>query len=121
MGPPNPPADMRAIWVLDRQTGQRVNVTGLLGPLYLDNTINFDLSPDGSLIAFSWRIADTNHPLFGRLLLYTSQLRGTQRVAPPTPVPALSFVFLILLGIGVLLFVHRAAEATHTHPLIIIG
>lgn len=108
MGPANPPADMRAIWVLDRQTGQRVNVTATLGPLYLDNTINFDLSPDGSMIAFSWRIADTNHPLFGRLLLYTAQLRGAQPAAPPTPVPALSFVFLSLLGIGVLLLGRQA-------------
>lgn len=42
-GPPNPTADQRAIWVLDRQTGQRVNVTTPLGPLLRDSDISLDL------------------------------------------------------------------------------
>lgn len=98
-GPPNPPADLRAIWVLDRQTGQRVNVTAPLGPLYLDNNISMDLSPDGSMIAFTWRSGDPSSSIFARTLIYTAQLRGTLPSAPPAPVPVGLGSWLIALTV----------------------
>jgi Tol biopolymer transport system component len=92
-GPANPSADMRAIWVLDRQTGQKVNVTTPLGPLHEDGAVNLDLSPDGSVIAFTWRIADPASPIFARPLLYAVELLGSpvpQRPAAPVPTGLLS-------------------------------
>lgn len=87
-GPPEPTADQRAIWVLDRNTGQRVNVTASLGPLYRDSAISMDLSADGSVIAFTWRSSDINQPLlFDRPLVYTAQLRTETPYEAPLPVP----------------------------------
>lgn len=102
-GPPDPPADMRAIWVLDRHTGQRVNVTAPLGPLHQDNAVFMDLAPDSRAVAFNWRIADPAHPLFARDMLYTVQLRGSPPAAPPVPVPVVSAWLLGLLAAAVLL------------------
>jgi Tol biopolymer transport system component len=112
LGPPDPPADMRAIWVLDRQTGERVNVAAPLGPLHNDPSISMALSPDGSAVAFSWRITDPASPLFDRLLLYTVDLRGTQPPAPqPVPVPMLSLWMLAVLGGASMLLARRRIHA----------
>lgn len=104
-GPVNPPADMRAIWVLDRDTGQRANITVPLGPLYQDNAVYLDLAPDGSAVAFTWRVADPSSPFFGRNLLYTVQLHGSRLAGPPVPVThsspwvwALLASMLLLIG-----------------------
>ncbi len=108
-GPANPSTDMRAIWVLDRQTGQRVNVAQPLGPLFNDNNITLDLSADGSVIAFSWRVANPSSPVFGRLLLYTVELNGPQPPAVVIPVPwmtsrgiALLVALMLLLSVVML-------------------
>lgn len=113
-GPPDPPADMRAIWVLDRDTGQRVNVTASLGPLYQESDINLDLAPDGSAIAFTWRVGDPTSPVFGPPLVYTVELRGTPSPPPPsaTPVPATSAWLVLVLAGGVLLL----AAGRHRRP-----
>lgn len=115
LGPPNPPPDMRAIWVLDRETGQRVNVTAPLGPLYEDSAISLDLSQDGSNIAFSWRIADPASSVFARPLLYTVGLRGTQPPPPATPVPTLNPFSMILLA-GLALSMGYLAVAKPRRP-----
>ena len=88
-GPPNPPPSLRALWVLDRQTGQRVNVAESLGPLDGDTGISLDLSGDGSMIAFTWRIADPNHPQYRLDMGYTVDLRGPQPYVAPQAVPTL--------------------------------
>ena len=101
-GPPNPPPSLRALWVLDRQTGQRVNVAETLGPLYGDTGISLDLSGDGSMIAFIWRNADPTHPQYRLDLVYTVDLRGPQPFVAPHPVPAVEDKWT-LTGIAALL------------------
>ena len=101
-GPPNPPPSLRALWVLDRQTGQRVNVAESLGPLHGDTGISLDLSGDGSMIAFTWRIADPTHPQYRVDMLYTVDLRGPQPYVAPQPVPSMPDRWA-LYGLGSLL------------------
>ncbi|MCK9489971.1 MAG: hypothetical protein M0Q42_11400 [Xanthomonadales bacterium] len=102
LGPPDPPADMRGVWVLDRHTGQRVNVAAPLGPLYLDNEVSVGMAPDGSAVAFTWRIADPDRPILSNTQLYTAQLRGPTPPVP-APVPAVSAWLLALLGVFIVL------------------
>ena len=103
-GRANPTTDMRAIWVLYRQTGQRVNVAQPLGPLFNDSVISLDLSADGSVIAFVRRVADPASPLFARLLVYTVELRGPQPQPVVTPVPATTARGMaLLIGLMVLM------------------
>lgn len=80
-------------------------MTAPLGPLHLDNNIELDLAPDGSAIAFTWRVADPTSPVSGPPLVYTVDLRGTPPPPPPpaTPVPATSAWLVLLLAGGVLL------------------
>ena len=101
-GPANPPPSMRALWVLDRQTGQRVNVAESLGPLDGDTGISLDLSGDGSMIAFTWRIADPTHPQYRLDMVYTVDLRGPQPYVAPQPVPIMPDRWA-LYGLGSLL------------------
>ena len=73
-----------------------------LGPLHGDTGISLDLSGDGSMIAFTWRIADPAHPQYRVDMLYTVDLRGPQPYAAPQPVPSMPDRWA-LYGLGSLL------------------
>lgn len=101
-GPANPLPSTRALWVLDRHTGQRVNVAESLGPLHGDTGISLELSGDGSMIAFTWRLANPAQPNYFPERLYTVDLRGPQPYVAPQPVPTTTDK-RTLLGIAALL------------------
>ncbi len=101
------PGPTPAIYVLDRLTGELVNVTAPLGGLPDLTSILLDLAHDGSAITFIWRATNPTLPpdWQGRLLVYTVALRGAPP-PPPVPVPAASprglgwLVLLMLLAAG---------------------
>jgi hypothetical protein len=82
----NLPAGGRAIYALDRWTGQLAVVGAELGS-HIGAPPNLDLARDGSAIAFSWRSADPASPYFDRLLVFTAELRGAPPAQPAVPVP----------------------------------
>jgi len=108
-----------AIYLRDRWTGETVNISAPLGPMHPNHAPELDLSGDGSMLAFSWRHADTaGTPLAGRTLIYTVSISGTPIKLPaPEAVPSTSWgsrlgtaTLLILMGAGWLSRCRRRAH-----------
>ncbi len=103
----NLPAGGRAIYVVDRDSGEWLTVTTGLGG-HLGAPPELDLASDGSAIAFVWRSDDTSQPgIYNRALVYTVEL-GTGAPRPPAqPVPNGSLPSWWLLIAGLLLMASR--------------
>lgn len=108
----NLPAGRRAIYVIDRQSGEWLTVTSELGG-HLGAAPFIDLASDGSVIAFTWRSDDASQPdLYDRLLVYTIDL-GIEPAGPgasPQPVPTGSRTAWLLLIVVFLFATFRASR-----------
>lgn len=107
---PNPWDGTRAIWILDRRTGRRANVTASLG-LSDDWYGGASLSADGSVIAFTWSVFDPTNPGSpARSMVYVAEVQGTGPAPPVRAVPVGSVwgvVALVGLVLGLGLMVRR--------------
>jgi hypothetical protein len=100
----NLPAGESAIYVIDRQTGEWVNVTESLGPTS-SSSPSLELARDGSAIAFSWRVADPALPdLLGRNPIYVVDLGLAGPAPAPEPVPGSARGWLLVLA-GLMMFI----------------
>lgn len=96
----NLPAGGSAIYVIDRQTGEWVNVAAPLGPGG-GASPNLELARDGSAIAFSWRVTDPALPdLYDRTLMYVVDMgvAGTPPEPVPVPVPGPGRGWVLMLA-----------------------
>jgi Tol biopolymer transport system component len=92
----NLPAGQRAIYVIDRSSGDWYTVTQPLGTHLFGNEY-LDLAGDGSSIAFAWAASVPSLPGFGRLNIYTVELQGQPPAREVGSVGSAAIVLLLAL------------------------